>query len=129
MHLVLAAIDSGSAGGLLGACFAGLIELALLVLLFAGMWKAFVKAGEPGWAAIVPIYNAVVLLKIVDKPIWWIILLLIPCISFIIAIILMFAVAKAYGKGAGYAIGLIFLPFVFWPLIGFGDAKYVGPNG
>jgi hypothetical protein len=125
MHLVLAADDGGAmAGGLVIL----VIELAIFVLMFAGIWKAFVKAGEPGWAAIVPIYNAIVMLKIAGKPIWWIILLIIPCISIIFGILVAFAVAKAYGKGAGYAIGLILLPFIFWPLLGFGDARYVGAS-
>jgi hypothetical protein len=126
MHFVLAADDSGA---MVGGLVVIVIELAIFVLMFAGIWKAFVKAGEPGWAAIVPIYNAVVMLKIAGKPIWWIILLIIPCISIIFGILVAFAVAKAYGKGAGYAIGLILLPFIFWPLLGFGDAQYVGPNG
>ncbi len=101
-----------------------IVYLAILVLWVAGMWKVFEKAGEPGWAAIVPIYNMVVLLKIVGRPIWWIILLLIPFVSFIIWIVLCFDVAKRFGKGAGMAIGLAILPFIFFPILAWGDAKY-----
>ncbi len=77
-----------------------------------------------GLPAIVPIYNMVVLLKIVGRPIWWIILLLIPFVSFIIWIVLCFDVAKRFGKGAGMAIGLAILPFIFFPILAWGDAKY-----
>jgi hypothetical protein len=101
-----------------------IVYLAILVLWIAGMWKVFEKAGEPGWAAIVPIYNMVVLLKIVGRPIWWIILLLIPFVSFIIWIVLCFDVAKRFAKGAGMAIGLAILPFIFFPVLAWGDAKY-----
>ena len=59
-----------------------LLWLAITVLIVAGFWKVFVKAGEPGWAAIVPIYNIFVLLKIAGKPAWWIILMIIPLAVF-----------------------------------------------
>jgi len=93
----------------------------------AGLWKIFTKAGKPGWAAIVPIYNCIVLLEIVGKPIWWIILLLIPCVNIIVSIMLNVELAKKFGKGIGFAIGIIILPFVFIPILGFGKAQY-NPN-
>src|ERR1700730_8378056 len=101
-----------------------LVWLVIVVLWIAGMWKVFEKAGEPGWAAIVPIYNIIVLLKIVGRPLWWIILYLIPFVSFIIHIVVSFDLAKRFGKGAGFALGLAFLPFIFFPLLGFGDGRY-----
>src|SRR5262245_61036676 len=64
----------------------GVVYLAVIILVVAGMWKVFTKAGKPGWAALVPIYNLIVLLEIVDKPVWWIILLLIPCVNIIVSI-------------------------------------------
>ncbi|MGZ7042198.1 MAG: DUF5684 domain-containing protein, partial [Thermoanaerobaculia bacterium] len=76
------------------------VALVILVVVIAAMWKVFVKAGEPGWAAIVPIYNMIVLLKIAGKPLWWIILLFIPFVNFIIVILVYFALAKNFGKGA-----------------------------
>lgn len=103
-----------------------IIPLLIIVALLAACWKIFSKAGQPGWAAIVPIYNFVVLLKIVNRPIWWIILLLIPFVGVIVAIILALDMAKAFGKGAGFGIGLILLPFIFYPILGFGSAQYVG---
>ena len=96
----------------------------LLVLVIAGMWKVFVKAGEPGWAAIIPIYNFLVLLKIAGKPMWWFLLMLIPFVNLIIAIMVMVSLARNFGKGTGFALGLIFLPPIFYPILGFGDARY-----
>ena len=103
-----------------------LIQLALIVLMVVSMWKIFDKAGKPGWAALVPIYNLVVLLQIIDKPVWWIILFLIPLVNFIIMIICTIALAARFGKGGGYAAGLIFLPFIFYPMLAFGSDQYQG---
>lgn len=96
--------------------------------MLVGMWKIFAKAGQPGWAVLIPIYNLIVFLQIVKKPIWWVILLIIPVVNIVLAIILNIEMAKAFGKDAGYAVGLIFLPFIFIPIIGLGDAKYVLDN-
>ncbi|HET6879278.1 MAG TPA: DUF5684 domain-containing protein [Pirellulales bacterium] len=104
-----------------------LIDLVIIVGTVAGLWKIFAKAGKPGWAALIPIYNAVVMLEIIGKPIWWIILLLIPCVNIIIGILLAVELAKCFGKGGGFAAGMIFLPFIFYPILGFGDARYRGP--
>lgn len=103
-----------------------LFQLSIAVLIIAGLWAAFAKAGRPGWAAIVPIYNMIVLLDIAKKPIWWIVLFFIPCVNIVIAILVYIEFAKAYGQGAGFAIGMVFLPFVFIPLLGFGSARYQG---
>jgi uncharacterized membrane protein YhaH (DUF805 family) len=100
------------------------IWLVVMVVLIAAMWKVFEKAGEPGWAAIIPIYNLYILLKIAGRPGWWILLFLIPFVNFIIAIVVAFDVAKRFGKGAGFALGLVFLPFIFYPLLAWGDAQY-----
>ena len=102
----------------------GLLYLALIVLVIAGFWKVFVKAGHPGWAAIVPIYNIYILLKIAGKPGWWLLLFFIPVVSLVIMILVSIEVAKAFGKGGGFGVGLAFLGFIFYPILGFGDAKY-----
>jgi hypothetical protein len=104
-----------------------LIELAILVVVVIGLWKVFQKAGKPGWASIIPIYNVIVLLEIIGKPIWWIVLFFIPCVNFIVGILVALEVAKSFGKSAGFGVGLAFLPFVFYPILGFGDARYIGP--
>lgn len=129
MFLLLALQEFGGdgGGGGAGVAFVLLFELVVLVLVAASAWKVFVKAGQPGWAAIIPIYNVIVLLQIVGRPLWWILLMLIPFVNFIIAILVNLDLAKSYGRGAGFAIGLLFLPFVFWPILGFGDAGYRGP--
>jgi hypothetical protein len=111
---------------LFGLLFAG-FWLALVVLVVAGMWKAFVKAGQPGWAVLIPIYNMYVLLKAAGKPGWWLLLMLIPIVGVVFAIIAVVAFAGRFGKGGGFAVGLIFLPFIFYPILGFGDAQYSPP--
>ena len=114
---------SGAAAAVFGLGFM-LVSLAVVVLVIASLWKLFTKAGEPGWAAIVPIYNAIVLLKIAGKPIWWIILFLIPLVNFIVAILVVVSLARNFGKGTGFAIGMILLPIIFYPILAFGDAQY-----
>lgn len=120
------AAGSGILAGV-GAVFI-IIYLAIVVLAIAGMWKTFEKAGKPGWAAIIPIYNILIMIEIVGKPTIWLLWCLIPCVNFVFVIWLYNLISKSYGKSEGYTIGLIFLPFIFWPILGFGDAKYVGPS-
>ena len=102
--------------------------LAFTILILAALWKIFTKAGQPGWACIIPIYNLYVWCKIVGRPWWWILLMLIPFVNFIIAIILLIDLAKSFGKGVGFGIGLLLLPFIFFPILGFGSAQYQGPT-
>lgn len=104
------------------------VILILAFVVIAGLWKTFEKAGKPGWAAIIPIYNIIVMLEIAGKPVWWIILFLIPCVNLVVAIIFYIDFAKAFGKGALFAIGLWLLSPIFFPILGFGDAKYIGPQ-
>ena len=90
----------------------------------ASMWKVFSKAGEPGIAAIIPIYNTIVLLRIAGKPWWWILLLLIPVVNVVVLIIVAINLAAKFGKGTGFGLGLVFLPFIFYPMLGFGSSTY-----
>ncbi len=101
-----------------------LVVLALVVVVIASVWKTFSKAGKPGWAAIVPIYNVVVLLQIAGKPVWWLLLFLIPFVNIIFVLMTYISLAKNFGKGAGFGVGLVFLGFIFFPILGFGDAQY-----
>lgn len=103
-----------------------IVMLAVIVLVIASMWKIFTKAGQPGWASIIPIYNAYIFLKVAGKPGWWLILLLIPFVNLIIAIIATISLAANFGKGAGFAIGMILLPIIFYPILAFGNARYMG---
>jgi hypothetical protein len=114
---------SGGAAAAFGMVFF-VVWLAIVALVIAGFWKVFVKAGEPGWASLVPIYNLVVLLKIAGKPLWWLVLLLIPVVNFIALIMVGMGVAQNFGKGAGFGIGLGLLAPIFYPMLGFSDAVY-----
>ena len=101
--------------------------LVVCILSIAGMWKVFTKAGKPGWAAIVPIYNWVVMLEIVGKPVWWIaIILFVPFVNIIFAIIVLVELAKVFGKGGGFVVGLLLLAPIFICILGFGSARYLG---
>ncbi len=104
------------------------LMLGFVVFLIAAMWKVFAKAGRPGWAAIVPIYNAIVLLQVAGRPLWWIVLFCIPFVNLIVAVVVAMDVARAFGKGAGFGLGLAFLSPVFYPILGFGSAEYVGAS-
>jgi hypothetical protein len=115
------------AGGGIAALFILVIQVALIAVMIAAMWKIFTKAGQPGWASLIPIYNIYILTKIAGRPAWWLLLLLIPFANFIILIILTVDLSKRFGKGTGYAIGMILLPFIFYPMLGFGDDKYEAP--
>jgi hypothetical protein len=106
-----------------------IIYLVVLFLLIVAAWQVFTKAGKPGWACLIPIYNLYVLLKIVGRPGWWLLLYLIPIVNVIIYVIVDVELANSFGKGAGFAIGLILLPYIFIPILGFGSATYLGPNG
>lgn len=108
------------------------IYVAIIALVVASMWMVFTKAGKPGWAAIVPIYNMIVLLEIAGKPLWWVLLLFVPFVNFVVGILVYINLAKAFGKGGGFAAGLILLPIIFFPILGFGSAQYQGvpvPSG
>ncbi|NPA39940.1 MAG: signal peptidase I [Thermodesulfobacteria bacterium] len=100
-------------------------NLFLTILTLIGMWKVFEKANQPGWASMIPIYNTYILIKIAKKPGWWILLYLIPLVNLIIALIVSINVAKNFGKSTAFGLGLTFLPFIFFPILGFGEAKYI----
>ncbi len=119
--------NSGT-GGLIMSLILLVIFFAILILVIAGFWKMFEKAGQPGWGAIIPIYNSYLLCKIAGRPGWWVILLLIPYLNFIFFIILMLDIAKSFGKSVGFAVGMILLNVIFIPILGFGDAEYQGPS-
>ncbi|HSW99856.1 MAG TPA: DUF5684 domain-containing protein [Patescibacteria group bacterium] len=105
----------------------GIVLGLIALLMIISMWKIFVKAGKPGWAAIVPIYNTIVLLRMVKRPIWWIILLFIPVVSLIVGLMIYYDLAKVFGRGVGTFLLLIFVPIIGFPMLGFGDATYNTP--
>jgi len=103
-----------------------LIGLGMMVLWCASEWKVFAKAGLAGWEGIVPVYNLCVTLVIAEKPIWWLILFLIPFVNVVVSILTYAAFVAKFGKGIGFAFGLVFLSIIFWPILAFGDARYSG---
>jgi hypothetical protein len=106
-----------------------IIYLAVIILMIVSMWKIFTKAQKPGWAILIPIYNIIVLLEIIGKPWWWLLLMLIPFVNFIFIIWMMNLLSKSFGHSEGFTVGLIFLSFIFYPILGLGSSKYVGPAG
>jgi len=111
----------------MGAAIGVILYLAFIVLMIVSMWKVYQKAGREGWESIVPFYNTWVMAEIAGKPGWWMFLIFIPFVGLIIAIYLVYLFAKSFGKGVGYTLGMIFLPFIFFPMLAFGDATYQGP--
>ena len=108
-----------------------IVGAVLVALGIAIMWIIFAKAGEPGWTCLVPIYNYIVMLRIVGRP-WWHLLLImfVPIYGwFIIPIIMHFQLAKVFGRGGGFGLGLWLLPIIFFPILAFGSSRYVGPDG
>ena len=103
-----------------------IVYLILVIAWIAGLWKIFEKAGKPGWAAIVPIYNVIVLLQVVGKPVWWIILLLIPIVSLIIMIIVLLDLVKKFGQPGWHVLLALFFGFAYMPYLGFGSPQYQG---
>ena len=110
-----------------GSAFGSIVGLVVAIIMIVALWKIFTKAGQPGWAAIIPIYNTLVMLRIIGRPWWWLLLMLIPFVNIVVYIIIMLGMAKSFGHGAGFALGLIFLPFIWYLILGFGGSEYVGP--
>lgn len=122
-------VMSAAGGGAVSAIIS-IIYLAVMVACVASFWKVFTKAGKPGWASLVPIYNMVVLCEIGGKPPWHVLLMCIPIVNIFVVYQVSSGVAKAFGKDGGFALGLTFLSFVFYPILAFGSARYQGaPTG
>jgi hypothetical protein len=129
--------STSSSNSGLGALFLVYIAflLVIAVISIVGMWKIFQKAGKPGWAAVVPIYNFIVLLEIVGRPTWFVLLLLAGFIPFVgwiavlaVSIIVANDLSKSFGRGTGTTVLLVVLPFIGYPMLGFGSATYHGPS-
>lgn len=103
--------------------------LGIAIIGIIATWKVFVKAGQPGWASIIPIYNIYIMTKIAGKPGWWTLLCLIPFFNFIFVIWIYNMISKSFGKDEAFTVGLVLLGIVFWPILAFSDARYLGPYG
>ena len=125
MLAALPTLASSSGGGVL----ISLIVLVIVILELAGLWMVYTKAGEHGWACIIPFYNYWCMLRIVGRPGWWLILYFIPLVNIVIALIVLWDLAKSFSKGAGWFFGFLFLGFIFFPMLGFGASQYAGPAG
>ncbi|RJQ47703.1 MAG: signal peptidase I [Gaiellales bacterium] len=106
------------------SAFWWIIVIAWVVFVVVSMWKVFEKAGQPGWGAIIPIYNVYLLLMIAGRPAWWLILMLVPVVNIVVELIVSIDIAKNFGKGTGFGLGLFFLGAIFFPILAFGDAVY-----
>jgi hypothetical protein len=102
------------------------VMLAAGILMIVAYWRLFTKAGKPGWAILVPIYNLVVWQQISGKPLWWIVLYFVPVLNLVMSVLAVFSLAGNFGKGKGFGVGLLLLPWVFVPLLAFGDAEFTG---
>ncbi len=101
-----------------------IVNLAIVGFMIMAQWKLFVKAGEEGWIALIPIYNVVIMMKIAGKPGWWVILLFVPIANLVVSVLMNIGLARNFERSDGFAIGLILLPYVFLAILGFGDSKY-----
>ena len=124
--------QGGDDGGLFGFLFGGfgsICSLVVFLLFVIGAWKMFVKAGHPGWAAIIPIYNIYIILKIVGRPGWWLILFIIPIVDIVILLLVSVDLAKSFGKSAAWGIILLFfLNVIGYLILGWGSDQYQGPS-
>ena len=106
-----------------------LFFIAIAVIYIAAQWRVFQKAGKPGWAAIIPIYNVLILLEIIGKPWYWLLLMLIPGVNIVLGIWMINLLSKSFGQGVGFTFGLLILGFIFYPILAFGNYEYKGPAG
>ncbi|WP_341907650.1 DUF5684 domain-containing protein [Fluviicola taffensis] len=102
-----------------------IIYFGVIALMIISMWKVYEKANKPGWAAIVPVYNLIILLEIAKKPTWWVAMYFVPFANIVFMIMTMNSVSKNFGKDEGFTVGLVLLGVVFWPILAFGSARYV----
>lgn len=110
-----------------------LVSVVIGIVTLIGMWKAFDKAGQPGWAVLVPIYNIIVLLRVAGLPWYWVFapfVVIIPILGWIAYIVWIVwvhhRISTRFGQGVGFTIGLTLLGPIFWLILGFGSSKYVG---
>ncbi|MCK5843870.1 MAG: hypothetical protein KAG97_04125, partial [Victivallales bacterium] len=101
-----------------------LIGLIFSLVFIIATWKVFTKAGQPGWAAIVPIYNMIVLWQISRQPVWALVFCFLPFLNIVGTIMISLGVAKSFGKGGGFGIGLWLFSIIFYPILGFGSSEY-----
>ncbi len=103
-----------------------ILFVAIFILVIIAKWRVFEKAGQPGWASIIPYFNFIIMLKIVGKNIWWVLWLFVPIANVVVYIWVTNLLAKRFGQNEGFTLGLLLLPFIFYPILGFGNARFQG---
>jgi len=103
--------------------------MATSILVVIAQWRVYEKAGQPGWAVLIPFFNFYILLKIVGKPAWWLLWIFVPLVNVVVEIWVTNLLSKSFGKDEAFTLGLIFLSVIFYPILGFGKAEYKGPAG
>lgn len=101
-----------------------LFIFSVAVVFIIAMWKIYAKAGQPGWAAIVPIYNYIILLEIVRKPWWWLLMMMIPLVNIYFGVAVLDRLSKSFGKTSGFTVGLILLSPIFFMILAFDGSPY-----
>ena len=109
--------------------FLFIFVFAIVIFFVITYWKIFEKAGRPGWEILIPVYNYFIMMKIIGKPWWWLLLMCIPVVNIVFIVMAVNMLSKSFGKDEGYTVGLLLLGVVFYPLLAFGDARYIGPYG
>lgn len=111
----------------IGGIFGAMIGLVIFIFYLFTVWRIFEKAGQPGFLAIIPLVNIYIMVtKLAGKPAWWILLMFIPIVNFFVGIMVIHAVSENFGQGIGFTLGLVFLGFIFYPLLAFGDYQFMG---
>lgn len=121
------AVNEAALAGIMGA-YTVMMIIAIIVSIISiiALWKIFSKAGEPGWAAIVPFYNNYVLFKITMGNGWLFLLMFVPLVNIVMSFMVIFKLAKVFGHGIGFGFGLLFLQVIFLLILAFGSSEYVG---
>ena len=101
-----------------------LLVLIPLFFLIIAWWKVYEKSNNPGWSILIPIYSTLVFLRIIEKPWYWLILFCIPFVNLVFLIWSTNLLSKKFGKDEGFTVGLLLLPFIFIPILGYGSSKY-----
>jgi len=109
---------------IIGILILVLLWISVIAFVIVSHWKVFEKAGQPGWACIIPIYNVIVMLKIANKPTWWLAMFFIPIANIVFLIMMLNRISLSFGKSSGFTVGLIFLSFIFWGILAFDKSEY-----
>jgi hypothetical protein len=118
-----------------------IFQWAILIFAIVVNWIIFKKAGQPGWAILIPVYNIIVNLKVAGKPTWWVVfyllfpIVLIPIVGIIIwsililviTILVKHGISRHFGQGAGFTVGLVFLGIIFKAILAFGKYEWKKP--